>query len=234
VHAGPPRLARLLARTAAPLFAAALAAPGCLIDDSYVIDPKWGDEEATSSSSSETLGSTSSASVSAASSGGGAGGSGEGGAGGAGGAVLGCGEDPVPTGVVCPLECTGGCAAGVCSIACSGTEQCKGQTIVCPLEFACRVQCGGDSSCEGAKVKCPEGLACTLECTALQSCKAADLTCGSGSCAASCDAWEACRDTELFCGSGACSATCTDEHSPKLECGAACLCANCPTDSGDG
>ena len=141
-----------------------------------------------------------------------------------------CGFQPAPTGGECPAVCNGGCAAGICTIACSGELECKGATLECPSGFACEVNCVGKQSCESALVMCGEIDACKLLCAGDQSCKKVELICRSGTCSAEClGSTQTCQEAVVNCGPQACAATCQNAKSrPKMNCGPSCDCRPCP------
>jgi len=151
----------------------------------------------------------------------------------AGGLDAGCGVDPLPPGAgTCPVECTGGCGGGVCTIECLSTSSCEGLSIVCPAAYACTLVCGGRNACRSASVACPADYACTIECqTEEDVCRAMDVYCGSASCAMQCgssgDSKGGCDGAIVHCGRGACSASCERGTEPTLICGSACSCSPC-------
>jgi hypothetical protein len=124
--------------------------------------------------------------------------------------------------LICPAECTGGCNAGTCRIACTGNDSCREQALVCPPGMDCEIACNGDHACEKARVQCGPLHACRIICMGEAACKETTLNCGAGSCDVDCRAEKACEKTDVNCGSGACSIQGTGA---KAACGASCACA---------
>ena len=137
---------------------------------------------------------------------------------------------PPPPGGPCPAVCNGGCAAGICTIACSGEQECKGATLECPPGFACEVNCVGKRSCDASLVVCSEADACALLCVGEQSCKKVELICRSGTCDIEClGSSQTCEMAVVNCGQQACTAKCqSPESRPTLNCGQSCDCRPCP------
>jgi hypothetical protein len=92
----------------------------------------------------------------------------------------------VALGEACPDACTGGCAAGMCVIACDATSECQNDRLACPAGMPCRIQCDGISSCQGSQFFCPEDADCILQCTNTSSCQGVYLVCGEFACGATC------------------------------------------------
>ena len=126
--------------------------------------------------------------------------------------ALACGVDPVSPGS-CPSECTGGCQAGVCTIDCTGDQECRDDTLACPAGFACAVTCDGQDACRGATVVCPPEHGCDVECVGSSACRDTAVECGAGACTSSCGG-----SGDLFGGGVA---------APDLQCGASCACMPC-------
>jgi hypothetical protein len=108
--------------------------------------------------------------------------------------------DGPPSEGACPPDCTGGCSAGMCVIACEDQE-CENESIACPPRWPCRVVCDGKDRCKQAMILCPPMHACEVECTGEHSCEKLDLDCGDGPCAMSCHEHEhACEEAIVECG----------------------------------
>jgi hypothetical protein len=145
--------------------------------------------------------------------------------------------EPVPPGTGCPPACTGGCAAGVCTILCDQTDECRGTSVTlnCPADMACDVRCTGEDSCHDATINCPDNYACNIVCSensgAFDACQDAVINCSSsGRCVLDCGpADEACQRTELHCGNNGCAATCAvvGNNEPIVTCGGSCNCVEC-------
>jgi hypothetical protein len=139
-----------------------------------------------------------------------------------------CADDQVPTGVFCPLQCTGGCERGTCVINCLGAQVCREAAIACPERFACRIRCQGEQSCERANFSCAALHRCELDCQQAAACKEARLACSSGSCQISCGDQGACESTELKCfAGGVCAAVCAGSTPEVKGCAEACSCQTC-------
>lgn len=140
-----------------------------------------------------------------------------------------CSVSVPPLGGMCPAVCDGGCANGVCTIACNVTQECRNTTITCPPGFACDVQCSGQQGCQNATIACPANHACSVDCSAQQGCRDATITCATGACDITCSsATQTCTGTNVVCGSNACSASCAVMGTqPTLTCGMACSCVPC-------
>ena len=140
-----------------------------------------------------------------------------------------CGDALPPTASGCPSECTGGCAGGVCSIACDNANACKADNIVCPPGLDCAVECMGKHACQDAAIDCPPDHACDLLCsnpTGDHACERATVTCTNGPCSVVCSGNEPCKATEVNCGTNACNVSCVDQSAdlPTVTCGNACSC----------
>jgi hypothetical protein len=132
---------------------------------------------------------------------------------------------------MCPAQCTGGCSAGKCIIACNGTNQCASAMINCPAGFQCEVQCGGSGSCTGATVICPDRYACNVLCTG--GCTNANIQCGTGTCGLQCGMGGVCTGTHVSCGGNTCSASCNGTTNfPTVACGGSCACTTCQLPNG--
>ena len=142
----------------------------------------------------------------------------------------GCPPSTTPPGGSCPAVCSGGCAAGVCTINCDAEQECKGRDLQCPPEFACVLRCAGKQSCQDTALTCSATHACRIECTGEQACAPASADCGAGSCELVC-APQACKGMKLRCSSGSCSARCDSTAAgerPTVErCNEACRCTRC-------
>ncbi len=77
--------------------------------------------------------------------------------------------------VTCPPTCTGGCAGGVCRIACSESAACRDQVVHCPENQPCSIECTGAASCQESYISCAPNQACEIECTGVGSCEAATI-----------------------------------------------------------
>jgi len=155
----------------------------------------------------------------------------------------------------CPSACTGGCAGGICTIACSsgtfacsggvaptcpsgmpcrvlcdGPSACQPASITCPTDAPCEVDCVGETSCGQASVQCPASASapCSIECTAQSACQETTFRCGGGPCTINCNGGGVCQQSKFFCGPGPCSATCTNPAAEPnvIGCDAAASCAN--------
>lgn len=105
---------------------------------------------------------------------------------------------------VCPVECTGGCEAGVCTIVCSTLQACMLNGVQCPTGWPCRVECSGSLACSlPAQIRCADGP-CDVQCTGTGACGAAVVVCGTGPCAVACP---------------------TAVTPPTIQCGDSCECA---------
>ncbi len=113
-----------------------------------------------------------------------------------------CAADP-PYGGICPAECTGGCADGVCSITCDGSDpalSCKQvfapaphpalaefitkPIVRCPNGMPCKVTCRNDG-CAQNIIACPrDQVSCEIDCGFAPDggCLGSQLYCGSGRC----------------------------------------------------
>lgn len=124
---------------------------------------------------------------------------------------FGCPADPAPP-AECPAACTGGCAAGVCTIDCSGSKCTSGgpppgPTVACPSGMACRIDCSA-GGCIGAQLVCPDVGACDIACAGAWACQDASVTCGAGACfASSCGTADPPTSTATFLG-WTCGASC--------------------------
>jgi hypothetical protein len=145
-----------------------------------------------------------------------------------------CGVAPIPPGDddddECPDVCTGGCAANVCLIDCSGDDSCEELSVDCPPGFACSIDCLGVESCQKMQLRCADLYACTILCNGPHSCKDMKVACSSGTCAVTCSYKDACEHMRLACTSGSCDAICAADldHLPTLDnCTSACRCTPC-------
>jgi hypothetical protein len=141
-----------------------------------------------------------------------------------------CGLTPTPPGGTCPPECTGGCNAGVCTIACNAAGECQGNPpINCPAGFACVVSCGGTDGCRQNTINCPDGYPCTVTCTGQTACRFTNVNCSAtGVCNVACgSANQTCRDGLVTCGGNSCQVTCPGSFPPTVACGSSCSCTPC-------
>jgi hypothetical protein len=151
---------------------------------------------------------------------------------------VGCNQDPEPPGTgTCPPECTGGCAAGVCTIDCVGEAKCSSLPggILCPPDYACVVVCEQLDACDSIPVYCPADYACAVHCDAgKDACGDLELHCGDASCRLTCGSPSSvCDGATVICGPGECKAECQEPAGgpnatqPKLFCGNTCGCTAC-------
>lgn len=146
-----------------------------------------------------------------------------------------CGETSRPWVSACPEVCTGGCEAGVCTIACSGKDACKDARVTCPDGLDCLVSCEGEKSCEKTDVECARHVGCEVRCLGDGACLRATLFAqATGTMHLVCaDEHDACKDAEVRCDTNACTAICHGPSQPKLVCGESCLCEPCLEPSED-
>lgn len=150
------------------------------------------------------------------------------GAGGVGGAPTdACDAAPSAPGGSCPPECTAGCEAATCSIACSGEEACEEESLLCPAGFDCQIVCAGEKACEKATLFCPVNHACTVACEGDEACKNAIIIGGAGSLSLTCGEEGACKGAKVACGHGPCTAHCSGGPTPDVACGPSCQCVDC-------
>ncbi len=95
-----------------------------------------------------------------------------------------CGPEAPGMGA-CPVECTGGCAGGTCTILCGVAECAGGGSIDCPADWPCFIDCNADNSCSNTTINCDNGP-CTLECGGINSCLNSTMNCGPEACSATC------------------------------------------------
>lgn len=148
------------------------------------------------------------------------------------GTCIDCDLRPAPTGSVCPPACTGGCSAGVCTIACDSPQACDGATLTCPDDFECVISCSDHRACRDATVVCPSALACDVQCSCTgprqDCCQRTVVQCSTGVCAMTCsDGTRSCENAALQCGIRECTATCTGTVQPAVDCGNSCSCTTC-------
>jgi hypothetical protein len=140
---------------------------------------------------------------------------------------------PAPGGA-CPAQCAN-CDNDTCTIACSQTDQCAGDTINCPPGLDCEVTCTGEQACRGATVNCPADQQCTVRCTCGGGvplcCQQTQINCGAtGTCNLVCGGRaDACQQTNLVCGDNECAASCSPQtvNEPTLQCNNSCNCYPC-------
>jgi hypothetical protein len=145
-----------------------------------------------------------------------------------------CDQRPVGIGpdAPCPPQCDGGCLNGVCTINCSGDNECDGNTIDCPADYACVVNCTGKQACKTARINCPDTHECTINCNAEQACEDGRADCSAdGSCELVCGnnvGSQDCKNMALNCGNNTCQATCSGGETPSVNgCGSSPCPANC-------
>ncbi len=140
-----------------------------------------------------------------------------------------CGFEPVPPGGMCPAACTGGCAAGTCTIDCSVTN-CNA-AVTCPAGFACNIVCNGNSQCQNGVFACPANYGCNVSCAGNQGCRDLTVNCSAtGACDLLCGSEaNVCSGADLVCAANDCVATCNGSSKPTVMCsGGACACTPCP------
>ncbi len=143
--------------------------------------------------------------------------------------ALECGETAPPWTTLCPEECSGGCIAGVCTIACTGEDACKDDRRVCPDGLDCLLSCEGEKSCEKVELECSPDVRCDVRCLGEGACLGATvLAAPTGAMSLVCaDEKDACKDTEVRCDTSACAASCHGPSQPDLLCGESCSCQPC-------
>jgi hypothetical protein len=148
---------------------------------------------------------------------------------GAGNCVPACGLRPASPGVSCPAACTGGCASGVCTIACNGS-QCQSATVNCPAGWACNVQCTVPNACRNATINCPPIYACDVTCANGHACEDGRINCSAnGYCDVTCGPEHYdCHHLIMQCGSNTCDANCVGSVlDPQRQCNGSCSCTGC-------
>lgn len=109
----------------------------------------------------------------------------------------------------CPAECTGGCTAGICNIACDTMGACSATTTTCPSEWPCVVACAAPMACNASDIDASAATSLSLRCAGSDSCLAATITCPAiGGCNVACSGPDACSSTTQECGEGPCVTTC--------------------------
>ena len=137
-----------------------------------------------------------------------------------------CGNSQTAWGVMCPAECTGGCAGTVCTIRCDGNGECEGDAIACPDGWDCAVECTGNSACRTSPIACT-GNACTVRCDSGSACRDSVINCGEGTCAVLCeDGNSVCDGLEIVCGANDSSVTCNNADTIVVtpHAGSSCAC----------